>query len=176
MSGFTINMMMMHLFKRLRKDVSVLYSKNIAYVLDMSGSRVPAAVCRYRGNLKKKKKRITVRGKTGEGRRVLTKETRWILGLWRNHESQAVKTSGSHKWGDSRFPGEIPKGEVTSARKKCFSWGKVKIFSKKPAWWYNHDHQLTHFHISSWFSFQSVWGSRCLAVVQRIRSSIKLLF
>lgn len=40
--------------------------------------------------------------------------------------ASAVKTSRSHKEGDKRFPKEIPKGEVPSAIKKCFSWGKVK--------------------------------------------------
>lgn len=54
--------------------------------------------------------KITVRRKTGEGRRVRRKSL-----------SQAVKTSRSHEEGDKGFPKEIPKGEVPSAEKKCFS-------------------------------------------------------
>lgn len=54
--------------------------------------------------------KISVRRKTGEGRRVRRKSL-----------SQAVKTSRSHEEGDKRFPEEIPKGEVPSAKKKCFS-------------------------------------------------------
>lgn len=54
-----------------------MVSKNTAYVLDMSGI---VDIYRYHGNIILSLK-ITVGGKTGEGRRVLARDTRWTLGL-----------------------------------------------------------------------------------------------
>lgn len=91
MSGFIITMMR-HLFKRLRKDVSVFYSQNLyfRYV------RQPRNCSLF---LSWEVLEITVRRKTGEGKRVLMKEKqkrkRWILGLVRKY-----------KWGESLCLGQ----------------------------------------------------------------------
>ncbi len=58
--------------------------------------------------------------------------------------SQAVKTSRSHEEGDKRFPKEIPKGEVPSAKKKVLLlWNSkkanVKLHHFQPT------HTLSHF-------------------------------
>lgn len=81
----------------------VLYSQNIyyEYILGMLGSQERAATILIMGTLKDK---------------CLKEDS------WRKESEEEVFVSAK----DKRFPKEIPKGQVPSDEKKCFSWGTVK--------------------------------------------------
>lgn len=142
MSGFIITMMM-HLFKRLPKDVFVFIFFQKIYIFRYAGQPRNSCNYCYRGNFLK----ITVR-----------KVDRWRKESEEKVSVSEVKTSESHEEGDSRFPNENPKGEVPSAKKKCFSWGTVKkasviLHNFSPT------HTLSHFFLFLFFSLfcKNVW-------------------
>lgn len=93
MSGFIITMMM-HLFKRLHKDVYVFYSKTLYCSMSIWWELLE----------------IIVRRKTGEGKRVLIQRkpggfwVSWATTSRRKSLSLAVKPSKSHEEGDKTFP------------------------------------------------------------------------